>query len=124
MASRVSTRQIRAQCLFDVDGPEVRQLAAVDVLTSLKDTPWGAGVIIHLNLPVEPDARVIGRLNRDEGLGLCGAHLLGSWVNNRPLNMLTFAQFIPNAALAPGLIGNLVATNASRARWAGQILRQ
>lgn len=86
----------------------------------------GNGVSIRLSLPeAVSDAEGpawAAKMNRSELGSFTRSHFLGSWVvaADRP----HFVAFYPNfAAVAPGVLANIVSSASNRARWAAEVVR-
>jgi len=96
------------------------QPARLEVDRSVVHPALGAGVLLRLAIPVEPDAMIAQRLNANEALQP-DAHQLGAWCLD-PDRGLAFIAFIPSAAYVPNLPRALVYHAAGRNEWARDIL--
>lgn len=122
MAERGDT-VVRSRVIYDVEAEDDDEAFGEVVFITGKEHPTrGHGVFVHMNLPVAAVPSLIGVLNRMEALGESGTHVLGSWFPNRLTDQICFGSFIPNRILKRGLLFNLLASNAMRARWARSVI--
>ncbi|MGE3275443.1 MAG: hypothetical protein AB7O67_10045 [Vicinamibacterales bacterium] len=80
----------------------------------------GAGLLIRLALPVEPDPTIVQKLNAAERV-LPDGHQLGGWAVDEEQELVC-SVFIPAAAHVPNLMRALVYHMSARNDWAAELL--
>ena len=103
------------------------ETALVQVLTDRPHPQLGNGALVVLALPLTVESgdapRLANELNRLEATEATGTSLLGAWTPAPgAADQLAHATFLPNALGEPGLVTNLVAYQALRARWTAGML--